>query len=53
MPPMRLPLPSSSTKRYQYSRAAGRLPTMTRQVQSEAAETVAAVVAMTFLKSGS
>src|SRR5580698_7581998 len=45
--PMRLPKPSGSVKRYQYTRLGLRPPTSTRQVQSEAADTGAVAVATT------
>src|SRR4029077_11546620 len=51
--PIRLPLPLSSTKRYQYSLAGGRWPTSTRQVQSDAADTCAVVLAITRVNSES
>src|SRR6478736_2384622 len=51
--PIRLPLPLSSTKRYQYSPAGGRWPTSTRQVQSDSADTRAVVVAITRVKAES
>src|ERR1700729_4159946 len=45
--PTRLPLPSASVKRYQYTFDGFRPPTSTRQVQSAAAEIGALAVATT------
>src|SRR5580693_2756702 len=45
--PTRLPKPSESVKRYQYTRLGFSPPTSTRQVQSEAAETGADAAAIT------
>ena len=51
--PMRLPLPSESVNRYQYTRAGVRPPTRTRQVQSDSAETATVCVATTRRNCGS
>src|SRR6202042_2291822 len=51
--PIRLPLPAPSTKRYQYSCAADRWPTSTRQVQSDASCTRADVFAITRVNAAS
>src|SRR5216684_5084902 len=50
---MRLPVPSRSEKRYQYTEAGFRPPTSTRHVQSESSEIGAACDAMTRVKSSS
>src|SRR5271155_5627970 len=50
---MRLPKPSGSVKRYQYTRLGFSPPTKTRQVQSDAAETGAVAAATTRVNNSS